>query len=130
MFQKTGNDCKRKRDTETELRMELLKVDIEKGKLEIRLLEKQIRNFDLQNTVLEMDIQKKGRNKKRKLTEESSKKPTSENSESEVPPAESNIIQEAFNAPMVNDILGDDEGGDVTFFQDPQNPMVWHFSKN
>ena len=98
--------------------------------LEIRLLEKQIRNFELQNTVLEMDIQKKGRNKKRKLTEESSKKPTSENTESEVPPAGSNIIQEAFNAPMVNDILGDDEGGDVTFFQDPQNPMVWHFSKN
>ena len=101
--------------------------DIEKGKLEMKLMERQIRNYDLQNIMLEIDIDKKSKGKKKKLNAGSPKCkiPTGEQENQET-----NIIEEAFHASMRNDILGvDSSSGDMSYVPHPENPLVWHLSK-
>ena len=104
---------KRKRMSEQDLRMELLKQDLEKGKLEIKLLEKQITNYELQNKSLEIDIEKKCKSKRRKTDVMENEK------------AQTNIIQQAM---IQNDILLSTENQPMSCYQDQENPLVWHIS--
>ena len=67
--------------------------DIEKEKLEMKLMERQIRNYNLQNRMLEIDIDKKSKGKKKKKNAGS---PKCEISTGEQENQQTNIIEEAF----------------------------------